>query len=486
MTENINSKSYECCIIGAGPAGLGLAYELVKYGVTDILIIDKNKRIGGLARTDILDGNRFDIGPHRFFTKNKEVDQIWHDTLGSDFQPVSRLTRIYYKNKYFNYPIKPADVLIKLGFLNSVNSVLSFLSSQISKRNKPITFEDWIVQKFGRKLYETFFKTYTEKVWGVPCNQIGAEWAAQRIKDLDVFEVLKNALFGDKKKKIKTLVEEFDFPVLGAGQMYETMCDKLVSQGVELMLESKVIRFNRKDNVIKSIDVLKPNGKEININAKQFFSSVPLAHYFRMLNPAESHQILDSAEMLRYRDHITVDLLIGREKVFFDQWIYVHSPDIQIARIANYKNFSKKMVKDQNKTALSVEYFASISDNLWNKTDEFLSAMAINELERMRLIKRGEVEKHWVVRETEAYPIYYLGFQDHYNLLKSRIDQFVNFYSIGRAGMHKYNNQDHSLISGVLAARNYLKLPGSPYVLWDINVDAEYHESAQRNNDGLQ
>ena len=365
-----------------------------------------------------------------------------------------------------------------MGPLDSLNVMFSFLASQMSKKNKPITFEEWIVQKLGRKLYETFFKTYTEKVWGIPCNQIGAEWAAQRIKGLDLLEVFKNALLGGKNKKIKTFVEKFYFPVLGAGQMYETMCEKLVSQGVELMLESKVIRFNRQDNTVKSIDVLKSDGEKININAKQFFSSVPLAHYFRMLNPVESHQILDSAEMLRYRDHITVDLLIGRKKVFPDQWIYVHSPDVKTARISNYKNFSKKMVEDENKTGLCVEYFTNMSDNLWNKTDEFLAALAISELEKMCLIKRGEVQRYRIIRETEAYPIYYLGFGDHYNLLKSRIDQFVNFYSIGRAGMHKYNNQDHSLISGVLAARNYLKLPGSPYALWDINVDAEYYESA--------
>ena len=195
-----------------------------------------------------------------------------------------------------------------------------------------------------------------------------------------------------------------------------------------------------------------------------------------MLSPADSPQVLNSAEMLRYRDHITVDLLIGKKNIFSDQWIYIHSPDFQIARIANYKNFSKAMVKDANTTALSVEYFVFRPDNLWNRTDEFLIEMAVNELEKMRLIKRCECEKGWVVRERDAYPIYYLGFQDHYNLLKSRIDQFSNFYSIGRAGMHKYNNQDHSLLSGILAARNYLKLPNSPFKIWDINVDTEYQE----------
>jgi Protoporphyrinogen oxidase len=478
MTEN-NSKTYECCIIGAGPAGLGAAYELVKNGVKDILIIDKNKIVGGLARTDLFEGNRFDTGPHRFFTKNMEVDRIWRETLGKDFQPVSRLTRIFYKNKYFQYPIKPLDVLIKMGPIDSIAAMLSFISSQINKKKELVTFEDWIVQKFGRKMYEAFFKTYTEKVWGIPCNQIGAEWASQRIKGLDVFEILKNMLPGRKKNNIKSLVEEFSFPTLGAGQMYEAMCDKLISSGVKLMLESKVIRFNRQDNAIKSIDVLGPDGKEINIIAKQFFSAIPMAHYFKMLEPAEGRDTLNAAGMLKYRDHITVDMLINRKDICPDQWIYIHSSDVQIARITNYRNFSKKMLKDENRSALSVEYFAFKSDDIWKKSDGSLVEMAISELEKMKFVKKSEVEKAWVVRETEAYPIYYLGFQEHYDLLKARIDQFENFYSIGRAGMHKYNNQDHSLISGVLAARNYLKLPGSPYALWDINIDAEYQESAQ-------
>ncbi|MDD5691526.1 MAG: NAD(P)-binding protein [Candidatus Omnitrophica bacterium] len=478
MSWHINSKSYECCIIGAGPAGLGAACELVKNGVKDILIIDKNKLAGGLARTEVFKGGRFEVGSHRFYTRNEEVNKIWHDTLGPLFKPVRRLSRIYYKDKYFSYPIKPADVLIKTGPAFSLSVIFSFFLSQASKKNEPETFEEWAIKMFGRKLYETFFKTYTEKVWGIPCSRIGAEWAAQRIKGLDVFEVLKNAWFRDKNQKIKTLVDEFHFPELGAGQMYETMCEKLVAQGVEIMLASRVIRFNRQDNTVKSVDVLRPAGEEVRISAKQFFSSVPLTHYFRMLCPAEPRQILDSAGMLRYRDHITVNLLIGRKKVFPEQWIYVHSPELAAARVSNYKNFSEKMVEDKNKTGLSVEYFAFKSDNFWNKTDESLSALAIDELEKMRLIKKGEVEISRVIRETEAYPVYYLGFYDHYNLLKSRVGQFINFYSIGRAGMYKYNNQDHSLISGILAARNYLKLPGSPYALWDINIDAQYHENA--------
>lgn len=478
--ENINQKSYECCIIGAGPAGLGAALELIKHGISDILIIDKNKTVGGLSRTNVFDGVRFDIGGHRFFTKNREVNKIWHDTLGTDFRAISRLSHIFYKNKYFRYPIKPLDILAKLGPIESLNIIVSFVSSQISKKNKAFTFEDWIIQKFGRKLYETFFKTYTEKVWGIPCNQIGAEWAAQRIKGLDALELIKNSLGVGKNTKIKTLVEEFDYPVLGAGQMYETMCLNVISQGAEIMLDTRVIRFDRQDKIIKSIGVIQSNNHKMNIAAKHFFSSIPLVHFLNMLDPPDSYLINNLAGTLRYRDHITVDLLIDKENIFPDQWTYVHSPDVRIARIANYGNFSKAMLGGKNKTALSVEYFAFKEDELWGESDEFLGELASNELNQMGLVKINDVEKTWVVRETEAYPVYYLGFQEHYGLLKQKIGQFANFSSIGRAGMHKYNNQDHSLMSGILAARNYLKSPGSPYLLWDINIDAEYMESVQR------
>jgi len=481
--ENIKSKSYECCIVGAGPAGLGAALELTARGITNILIIDKNVSIGGLSRTDVFNGVRFSLGPHRFFTKNKEVNKIWHDTLGKDFKSVSRLTRIFYKKRYFNYPIKPLDVLVKLGPIESLQVIFSFIASQGHRRYQAATFEDWIIQKFGYKLYKIFFKTYTEKIWGIPCNQIGVGWAAQRIKGLDALSVIKNYLLGGKNNKIKTLVEQFNYPVLGAGQMYEVMCNNIVSRGAELMLASKVVSFNREGDMIKSIDIIQSDSRKINIAARQFFSSTPLLHFFRMLDPPVSLLIHNAAEMLKYRDHITVNLLIAAQGLFPDQWIYVHSADVQMARVTNHNNFSKAMVGSEHKTALSVEYFVYIGEGLWNETNESLIDLAVNELDKMGLIKKTTVENAWVVRETEAYPLYYIGFQEYYNILKSSINQFKNIYSIGRAGMHKYNNQDHSLMSGILAARNYLKLPGSPYVLWDINIDAEYQEGAQRTTE---
>ena len=357
MTDNIHSNYYQCCIIGAGPAGLGTALELVNHRVNNIIIIDKNTSVGGLSRTEVYDGVRFDIGPHRFFTKDKGINEIWHHTLGAAFLPVSRLTRIFYHKKYFSYPIKPSDVLIKLGLRDSFHTILSFLYSQMNTKPKPVNFEDWVIQHFGRKLYETFFKTYTEKVWGIPCNQIGAEWAAERIKGLDLLEVLKHGLWGGKSRNVKTLVEEFDYPVLGAGQMYEAMTDRVVSKGATLMLDSNMIRLNRQDNTITSIDVLTFNGHKINIVADHFFSSIPLSQFFKLLNPPDSHQFNYAADKLRYRDHITVNLLVRRDNIFPDQWIYVHSPEVHFARITNFNNFSEAMVGRKHKTALGIEYF---------------------------------------------------------------------------------------------------------------------------------
>ncbi|MFC1630980.1 NAD(P)-binding protein [Candidatus Omnitrophota bacterium] len=477
----MGSKSYECCIIGAGPAGLGAALELVKHGVSNILIIERNKIVGGLARTEVYDGARFDIGPHRFFTKSKKINKIWHDTLGEDFRSVSRLTRISYRNQYISYPIKLYEVLASLGPMELLKAMFSFILAQADKKKQAITFEDWTIQKFGRKLYETFFKAYTEKVWGIACNQISAEWASQRIKGLDVLQVLKNSLLGAQNNKIRTLAKQFDYPLLGAGQMYQAISDQVASRGVEVMLNTKVVSINCQDSTVASVDIVNSDNEKINIAAKQFFSSIPLAHFFNMLNSSESSSIKKSVEAVQYRGHITVNLLVGGKKLFPDQWIYLPSPDIQMARLASYNNFSEAMAGGKNKTALSAEYFAFRNKGLWNESDQSLKNLAIAELKSMDLVKRSAVENSWVVREAQAYPVNYVGFQEHYDILKSRMDQFANLYSIGRAGTHKYNNQDHSIMSGILAAHNYLRLPGSPYSLWDINTNDEYYESAMRD-----
>ena len=469
----------ECCILGAGPAGLATAIELCRNGVRDIVIIDRNSIAGGLSRTEVRDKYRFDVGPHRFFTKNEEINKLWHDTLGNDFAPVNRLTRIYYKNKYFNYPIKAGDVLTKLPPHELAHSIFSYGMAKLKINPSEATFEDWVSNRFGKKLFDTFFRTYTEKVWGIPCNEIGAEWAAQRIKGLDIVQVIKNSFSTSSTGKPKTLVDQFDYPVLGAGQMYEAWLDEAANAGTKVYLATKVKNINVKDTAIDSVVCETSQGEEITFTARQFFCSIPLTHFFN-LQQGISTEIKKAVDALYYREHITVDFLVDGENVFPDQWIYIHAPEVKMARIANYNNFSKAMVNNEHKTALSLEYFVFQNEELWQMTDSDIIEMAKDELAAMKMVPKEKVLQAWVVRETESYPTYYLGFQEHYDLLKSKVDEYTNLYPVGRGGMYKYNNQDHSIMSGLLAARNYLN-PQKKYNLWDINIDAEYHESAERS-----
>lgn len=464
--------------MGAGPAGLGAAVELINNGVTNLVIVDRNSIVGGLARTESFGGLRFDVGPHRFFTKNHEINKLWHETLGEDFITVERLTRILYSKKLFNYPISALDSVSKLGLIESCVALLSYFKARIGEKKDIITFEDWISNKFGTKLYETFFKTYTEKVWGIPCNQIGKEFADQRIKGLDIIQVLKNAITGTSK--VKTLVDQFDYPILGAGQMYEAWAEKVISNGGTILLDCQVVAINETNYLIDNVEVLDAQGNILTISAKQFFNSTPITHFFDMLRPRVSEEIKKSISSLYYRDHITVNLSIDKIGLFPDHWIYIHDPDVKMARVANYNNFSKAMICGENKTAISAEYFVFQDDEIWKMDEVRLIDLAIEELSLTGLVDKHAVEQGWVVKETECYPTYYLGYKDAYNKLKEKFNQFQNIFPIGRGGMYKYNNQDHSTYSGMLAARNYLNLNGSPFNLWNINIDAEYHEDAER------
>jgi len=346
--------------------------------------------------------------------------------------------------------------------------------------HKACTFEEWVSEKFGWKLYETFFKTYTEKVWGIPCNEIGAEWAAQRIKGLDIVELIKNGLKIRSKNQAKTLIDQFNYPVLGSGQMYEAMSEKIQAAGADLMLSTNLVQVNRKREHITSIDIMNDEGKE-RIYAKQFFSSVPLTHLFYLLDPVPSQWVLKAVDALYYRDHITVNLLVDAEDLFSDQWIYIHSPEVRMARLANYNNFSKAMVDHKKKTALSIEYFVFQNDDFWIKPCSDLIDMAVDELSHLKLVDPKMIETAWVLKETECYPTYYLGFNEHYEIVKANEARLQNLTQIGRGGMYKYNNQDHSIITGILGARNYLQVKNFPYNLWHVNIDAEYPEGADNH-----
>lgn len=464
-------------IIGAGPAGLGAAHEittLAKKGQYKITILDKNDIVGGLARTHRKNGFYFDVGPHRFFTKNREVLALWKNTLGRDFRKVTRLTRMYYKGKFFKYPVEFTDIIAKFGFLELVESAFSYAYAKVFLRGlDPKTFEDWITKNFGKKLFEVFFKTYTEKVWGVKCDEIGAEWAGQRIKNTNFTEVIKNAL-SLGKPKAKTWVDKFYYPVKGAGYMYEKLANKLQRRGVKILLNSEVLKINHKNNKLVSVEY-KTGNKVKTIKADAVFSSMPITHLAQSLYPKPNKDVLNASKKLTFRDHITVNFMIKGNDLFPDNWIYIHDPQYLMARVANYNNFTPKMAKDKNHTAISVEYFAFKTDSLWKKTDKAIADLAKEEVTRAGLIKKAKILNSFVVRESESYPTYYLKQKKYFNTLKSYSSKFENLYLIGRGGMFKYNNMDHSVYTGMLAGRNLVS-GDRKYDVWSVNIDAEYQE----------
>lgn len=468
------------CILGAGPAGVGAAWEFACADRgSEVMVVDRNAAAGGLARTEAFEGSRFDVGPHRFFTKNREVDALWHQALGDDFRPVSRLTRIYYRDKFFLYPVSAFDALPKLGPVAAGQALMSYAWATLTQNaDQAQTFEQWVAAKFGTRLYESFFKTYTEKVWGIPCSEIGADWAAQRIKGLDLLEVAKNAFGMALGSSPKSLVEEFDYPSLGAGQMYERMAATAAKGGVNFRFGQEVISVERDGDRLVAVNTQGPDGL-LRIEAEQFLSTLPLTRFLAMLTPALPDPVLEACEALYYRDHITVNLVAQGAELFPDQWIYVHSPDVKMARLANYRNFSVDMAANAQVSPISVEYFVFRDDPLWSMADGDLLGLATDELARMGLIPASAIGPGWVVRETDSYPTYYLGFAEPYDVARQAMAGLENLQPAGRGGLYKYNNMDHSLYSGLLAARNLLA--GRPrYDVWQINIDAEYHEAAAR------
>jgi protoporphyrinogen oxidase len=468
------------CVLGAGPAGLAAALELTRGGRSDVVVLDRNATPGGLARTERFDGHRFDVGPHRFFTQNREVDALWHEMLGEDFRPVQRLTRIFYDQRFYLYPVSALDALPKLGPVAATRALASYLWAAVARDvDRAETFEQWVAAKFGTRLYESFFKTYTEKVWGIPCSRIGADWAAQRIKGLDLLGVAKNAFGVALGTRPKTLVDEFDYPVLGAGQMYERMAERAAAAGVTFVFDAEVRRVERRDDRIVAVEALTADGP-LRVAADRFVSTLPLTRLLEMLAPAPPADVLAACRALYYRDHITVNLVAERADLFPDQWIYVHDPQVRMARLANYRNFSPRMAATAGVSPISVEYFVFRDDEVWAMDDADLIAMAGDEVVRMGLVPRGALGAGWVVRETDSYPTYYLGYAEPYARVRRAIDGLANLQPAGRGGLYKYNNMDHSLYSGLLAARNLLADPPGRYDVWRINIDAEYHEAAER------
>lgn len=470
------TKNKKVVIIGAGPAGLTAAYELCKEGVESV-VLEKDDVVGGISRTVNYKGYLFDIGGHRFFTKVKAVDDMWREVLGEKkFLRRSRLSRIYYQKKFFYYPLKASNALLGLGIWNSFMMVFSYLRAQMFPVKNESTFEDWISNRFGKRLYHTFFKTYTEKVWGIPCDKISADWAAQRIKGLSLVTTIKNALLPtevkDKGEIIKTLIDAFDYPAKGPGMMWEMVAESIQKDNSTLKMNSDVDRIFWQKGRVTALEV-ESGGKREVIDGTDFISSMPMQELVRKMSPEPPAEVLAAADKLGYRDFLTVSLVVNKENLFEDNWIYIHDPDVKVGRIQNFKNWSPQMVPDSSKTCLGLEYFCFEGDGLWTMDDADLIALGAKELGLLQLVDPADVEDGSVVRMPKAYPVYDAVYVDAVDTIRDFLREVPNLYLVGRNGMHKYNNQDHSMLTAMLSVKNIL---GANYDVWGVNVDNEYHE----------
>jgi protoporphyrinogen oxidase len=464
-------------IIGAGPAGLTTAYILSKAGIPS-MVLEKDQTVGGLARTVNYKGYYFDIGGHRFFTKVESVEKIWKEVLAENLLRRNRLSRIYYNKKFFYYPLRPLNALLGLGIWNSILIFFSYLTAQLFPSKEEETFEQWVSNRFGKRLFRIFFKTYTEKVWGISCKKISADWAGQRVKGLSLITALKNAILKnqssqeDKKKVIKTLIDEFDYPKLGPGMMWQKMVEILHQNGSQVCLGKEVEGIRWAGNKVEALEV-KQNGQIELITGTDFISSMPIREALQKFKPEVPKEVLDAANDLKYRDFLTVALIINKPMIFPDTWIYIHDPEVKVGRIQNFKNWSPFMVPDINRTCLGLEYFCFEGDDLWNMPDDELIELGKKELESLSLVNRRDVEDGTVVRMPKAYPVYDSTYRKSLDMVRQFLTRFDNFQLVGRNGMHKYNNQDHSMLTAMLSAENIL---GARYDLWAVNVDQEYHE----------
>jgi len=458
-------------VIGGGPAGLTAGYELTKFDLRPV-VLEKQSLVGGLARTESYKGFHFDLGGHRFFTKVEEVKKMWHDVLGGEFLRRPRLSRIYYNGKFFFYPLKPLNALLGLGFLQTVLIVLSYLRWQLFPYRREDTFEQWVTNRFGRRLFLTFFKTYTEKVWGISCSELKAEWAAQRIKDLSVKTALLS-IFVKPKNTIKTLIEEFDYPRCGPGMMWNAVKTEIERRQGVVRLNSDVVRINRTGNRIDGV-IVRHDGAEELIRGTDFISSMPVTEFVKALDPPAPPAVLSAAARLTYRDFLTVVLIVDKPHIFADNWVYIHDPSVHVGRIQNFKNWSHDMVPDPAKTSLGLEYFCTEGDAVWTMADADLIEMGRREIDRIGLARSEDVVDGCVVRVEKAYPVYDSDYREYLSVVRQFIDGLENCQTIGRNGLHRYNNQDHAMLTGMLAVRN-LAL-GQQNDLWSVNTDQEYHE----------
>jgi protoporphyrinogen oxidase len=467
-------------IIGAGPAGLTAAYQLTKFGITST-VLEADSIVGGISRTVERDGWRFDIGGHRFFTKVREVEDLWHEILpDEDFMMRPRMSRIYYKGKYYDYPLKASNALRNLGFWEAFLCVMSYVWVRIKPPKHQDTLEGWIAARFGWRLYRHFFKTYNEKLWGVPVTKLPADFAAQRIKNLSLFNAVMNALLPKRnQKEITSLIEEFQYPKYGPGMMWERCRDLIEARGCKVLMNTKVVGIRHENGKAVAVIAESTDGARTEYPCDHVISSMPISQLLLAMDPPAADSAVKAAADLRYRDFLTVALVVPEKYSFPDNWIYVHSTDVQVGRIQNFGSWSPYLVKE-GRTCLGLEYFVFEGDETWTKPDEELVEQAKKELGILGLVDPDKVEAGYVVRQPKAYPFY----DQHYKDNVARIVEWLedcapNVHPVGRNGMHRYNNQDHSMYTAMLTAENIAL--GTNHDVWTVNVEEEYHEEARND-----
>lgn len=466
-------------VVGAGPAGLTAAYLLAKDGYR-VTVVEASNEIGGISRTAQYKGYRFDIGGHRFFTKIAPVEALWNELLGDEMIDVPRLSRIHYNGIYFNYPLKAFNALAGLGVVDAVRILLSYAKAALRPSPVEDTFEQWVVNRFGRRLYEIFFKTYTEKVWGIPCSEIRAEWAAQRIQGLSLTRAILSATSLQRRStKVKTLIDSFKYPRLGPGQMWEAARDRIQALGGQVLMHHQMTGIDVRDGQARSVAVRTPEGDTV-IEADHIITTTDVRALVRALDTHATPDIHAAGNALNYRDFLIVSLVLDREHVFPDNWIYVHTPGVRVGRVQNFNNWSAAMVPDAGRTCLGMEYFCFEGDGLWVSTDEELIELASRELEALGLASASDVVDGCVVRVPKAYPVYDATYRQHLDQVRSCIDAIPNLHTVGRNGMHKYNNQDHSVYTAMLTLDNMRG--NAQHDVWAVNTDLEYHETQHRTH----
>jgi protoporphyrinogen oxidase len=459
-------------VIGAGPAGLTAAYLLSKQGHA-VTVLEGDDIVGGISRTAQYKGFRFDIGGHRFFTKIAPVEALWHEILGQEFISVPRMSRIHYNGKYFDYPLKAANALFGLGIWQTIRIILSYIKARLWPSKVEENLEQWVSNRFGTRLYQIFFKTYTEKVWGIPCTEIRAEWAAQRIQGLSLTKaILSAAQLNKRSTKIKTLINEFQYPRLGPGQMWEMCRDRVVEMGNPVLMKHYAHRIDVAQGRVTGVWAKTPEGEK-HFPADHVINTMPVRNLVQAITPAPPAPVVEAAEGLKYRDFLTVALMLDKQNLFPDNWIYIHTPGVKVGRIQNFNNWSQAMVPVPGMTCIGMEYFCFEGDGLWESKDEDLVALAARELESLGLASASLVKDGAVVRMTKAYPTYDSKYRGYLDTVREHIDRISNLHTVGRNGMHKYNNQDHSMLTAMMALWN---MQGASHDLWAVNTDFEYHE----------